>query len=172
VSYSHGPHRRNFTLAQEKRDLVFRLRTPLSGTNGTNPELQTDNQPLGLGIQHIVATYRDNLEVLYLNGIEQKRVFLRANETVIDAVDRILGQSFNWVVRSAAVFPLGILVYLSCARTAILGTIKWASFAVSTAGVTVIESLRLCLLDSQIAPFNFLVVTTTALISTRLARHF
>ncbi len=39
VSLSKDPYNRNFTLAQEESDLVFRLRTPLTGVDGSNPEL-------------------------------------------------------------------------------------------------------------------------------------
>ena len=39
VTLSGGTSRRNFTLAQEGENLVFRLRTPLAGENGAPPEL-------------------------------------------------------------------------------------------------------------------------------------
>lgn len=41
VTYSRDPMNRNFTLGQENRDLVFRLRTQVSGLNGMQPELKT-----------------------------------------------------------------------------------------------------------------------------------
>jgi len=39
VSLSGNPYQRNFTLGQEGRDLVFRLRTPFTGANGSDPAL-------------------------------------------------------------------------------------------------------------------------------------
>ena len=41
VTLSGGTNRRNFTLGQEGENLVFRLRTPLAGDNGTPPELES-----------------------------------------------------------------------------------------------------------------------------------
>ena len=41
VTLSGGTNRRNFTLAQDGDTLVFRLRTPLTGENGTPPELRS-----------------------------------------------------------------------------------------------------------------------------------
>ena len=64
VSYSHDPYRRNFTLAQDGRNIVFRLRTPLTGLNGMRPELRTRDDPLTTGLQHVAITYLEDLEVL------------------------------------------------------------------------------------------------------------
>ena len=38
LSYSEGAMSRNFTLGQEGHDLVFRIRTPMTGLNGQSPE--------------------------------------------------------------------------------------------------------------------------------------
>jgi glycopeptide antibiotics resistance protein len=38
ITFSDGPYERNVTLAQEGRDLLIRLRTPLNGPNGSNYE--------------------------------------------------------------------------------------------------------------------------------------
>jgi len=39
VSLSANRYHRNFTLGQERSDLIFRLGTPLTGENGINPQL-------------------------------------------------------------------------------------------------------------------------------------
>jgi VanZ family protein len=39
ISLSENGYLRNFTLGQEGSDLVFRLRTPITGENGTKPEI-------------------------------------------------------------------------------------------------------------------------------------
>jgi len=43
ISVSKDPYNRNFTLGQERNDLIFRLRTLATGKNGTNPELVISN---------------------------------------------------------------------------------------------------------------------------------
>jgi VanZ family protein len=43
VSLSKTPFERNLTLGQEENDLVFRLRTPITGRNGMNPEFVVPN---------------------------------------------------------------------------------------------------------------------------------
>jgi len=73
ISLSADPHHRNFTLGQEEGDLVFRLRTPLTGENGTNhelivPEVFTTNEP-----RHLVVTYDGSVLVLYLDGVRHSK---------------------------------------------------------------------------------------------------
>jgi len=41
LTYSADAFQRNFTLGQEGRSIVFRLRTPVTGPNGLEPEIQT-----------------------------------------------------------------------------------------------------------------------------------
>lgn len=38
ITFSWSPHSRNATLAQQGRDLVFRVRTPMTGDNGSRPQ--------------------------------------------------------------------------------------------------------------------------------------
>lgn len=68
VSYSPGPYRRNFTLGQELGALVFRVRTPSNGTNGTNWPLETADGVLAGGWHHVVATYGQGAAQLFLDG--------------------------------------------------------------------------------------------------------
>lgn len=67
VSFSDNSAQRNFTLGQQDQDLIFRLRTPATGENGTNPEIKIGkiekDQPT-----HVVITYRDGNLRAYLNG--------------------------------------------------------------------------------------------------------
>ena len=71
VSLSGDPSHRNFTLGQEGSDLVFRLRTPLTGKNGDNPplplvvpEVFSTMEPVNL-----VITYNGSELLLYVNGV-------------------------------------------------------------------------------------------------------
>jgi PKD repeat protein len=67
ISFSKDSVRRNFTLGQEGKNIVMRLRTPRTGANGLNPQASvcqiTRNEPMHL----VVSYYPDNLHC-YLNG--------------------------------------------------------------------------------------------------------
>ncbi len=57
VSLSRDPYHRNFTLGQAGRDLVVRLRTPLTGENGTQLELNIPGVFADGGWQTLTVTY-------------------------------------------------------------------------------------------------------------------
>jgi hypothetical protein len=68
ITYSQDPGNRNFTLAQIHDTLTFRLRTPASGPNGTNPALYSgpvllENRPV-----FVAAVYDGRISRLYVNG--------------------------------------------------------------------------------------------------------
>ena len=71
VSLSRDTKARNFTLGQEGTDIQFRLRTPVTGNNGTPLALKTTSGVLTRDAFHIVATYKDHIQRLYVNGAEQ-----------------------------------------------------------------------------------------------------
>ena len=67
VSLSTDAFTRNFTLGQHDGYLVFRLRTPATGENGTNPEVRLcrldDRDP-----HHLLVTYENGRLSCYLDG--------------------------------------------------------------------------------------------------------
>ncbi len=66
VSFSKDARNRNFTLGQSKNRLVFRLRTPRTGANGTKPQVTLsalDTRP-----HHVLVTYRPGRLAAYLDG--------------------------------------------------------------------------------------------------------
>jgi hypothetical protein len=68
VTYSLNPVSRNFTLGQIGNTLTFRLRTPGSGLNGTEPALYT-GPVLSLGVSHLVAAvYDGRISRVYVDG--------------------------------------------------------------------------------------------------------
>lgn len=84
ISYSANKLRRNFTIGQQERDLIVRLRTTKTDLNGRNPELSVGdvfdhNHP-----QHIVVTYDYSEEKVYVDGQ------LRVASTVLS------GDFSNW----------------------------------------------------------------------------
>lgn len=73
VSHSRNPSRRNFTLGQEGKNLIMRLRTTGTDLNGTIPHLVVKEVFQSTEPRHIVATYDFNEEVIYVDGEEQIR---------------------------------------------------------------------------------------------------
>jgi Concanavalin A-like lectin/glucanases superfamily len=73
VTYSDGAASRNFTLAQEGDDLVFRLRTRGSDPNGTAGQASVPEVFVPGRAQHIVVSYdRRSLDV-YVDGHRRAR---------------------------------------------------------------------------------------------------
>jgi hypothetical protein len=58
-------------VGQEGADIDFRLRTPASGTNGTPVNLRTRSGFLAVKRFHLVTTYKDGVEKLYVDGDER-----------------------------------------------------------------------------------------------------
>jgi hypothetical protein len=71
LSLSKDPYHRNFTLGQARNDLVFRLRTSLTGANGMNPELVVpgvfvNDEPISL-----LVLYDGSILSVFVNGIRR-----------------------------------------------------------------------------------------------------
>lgn len=90
ISFSQDPYQRNFTLGQQDRDLVLRLRTTTTGENGMRPEVRLC--PLDADRpHHVIVTYRPGRLAFYLNG--------RAMN-----VQQIRGDFSNWDASHQVVF--------------------------------------------------------------------
>ena len=67
ISYSEDSGQRNFTLGQDGENIIMRLRTPQTGSNGTDPQVTvcsiTPKKPM-----HIVVSYYPGYMYGYLNG--------------------------------------------------------------------------------------------------------
>ena len=96
VSYSRDPKSRNFTLGQVEQNVVFRLRTPMSGLNGNSPQLQTRDNPLTTGLQHLVITYRKGFETLYVNGQQHEILVLDEKKYLIEVFEEFFGWKYMW----------------------------------------------------------------------------
>jgi hypothetical protein len=68
VTYSTNAWGRNFTLAQNVNGLTFRLRTPSSGGNGTDPALYTGPVLEANRITMVTAVYDGRFSRLYVDG--------------------------------------------------------------------------------------------------------
>ena len=161
VSSSNRVDLRNFALAQDAGDLVFWLRTPLTGLNGRKMELRTTHRPLTTGVQHVVVTYASSVAALYLNGVMQGRLFLNNKLAPLDSIVDAVGPSYESGLRSLFLFPLGLLSYLA------LRAIKpaWMPFAVALAGAAGIEAVRALLLRSPADPSAVAISAGTVLVA-------
>ena len=68
VTYSQGPFARNFTLGQVRTGLTLRLRTPVTGENGTDPALYTGPVLQANRTSLIAAVYDGRVSSLYVDG--------------------------------------------------------------------------------------------------------
>lgn len=171
VSYSKDPYQRNFTLGQQAREIIFRLRTPSSGSNGIDPELRTTDGPLDHAVQHLLVTYHDGRETLYVNGVERANLLLRPT-ALIEVIRGLLGQEFTWPLRSVFVFPLGILTYLCFSAWRPSKPVVGSSLVAALAGIAFVESIRLLTLKTPFDPFFVLVGAATVLASILVAPGF
>ena len=83
VSFSTDGYHRNFTIAQEGDELIFRLRTPRTGENGMTPQTTLCRVAAGKAV-HLLASYSPGRLCCYLDG-----------KRVIDT-DRVQGDLGNW----------------------------------------------------------------------------
>ncbi len=67
VSYSYNKYLRNFTIGQEGKDLILRLRTTETDLNG-HPELDVKDVFIRNALQHITTTYDFYENKVYVNG--------------------------------------------------------------------------------------------------------
>jgi hypothetical protein len=84
ISFSQDSNIRNFTLGQEGGNLILRLRTPMTGINGSPPETTLcpirSDRPI-----HLLVTYRTGDLTCFVNGKEVLRT------------DKVRGDFSNWV---------------------------------------------------------------------------
>lgn len=67
VSFSNGGYARNFTLGQEGDNLILRLRTASSGSNGMNPQLTLGKIPHDVFL-HVAVSYEPGKLTAWLNA--------------------------------------------------------------------------------------------------------
>jgi len=136
VSYSKNAALRNFTLGQEKRNIGVRLRTPLSGLNGMQEALWTEDDPLTTGMQHIVFTYGKGIATLYLNGENHAALASDGRNHLT-----LFYSSGKWAFWFVALFPVGFLTYMVFSRM-VRSMTKALMFSAVT-GLTVLAVIEL-----------------------------
>ncbi|OKH23048.1 hypothetical protein NIES593_11360 [Hydrococcus rivularis NIES-593] len=70
LSLSSDLFQRNFTLGQEGSDLVFRLRTPVTGTNGNHPDFVVANVFSDTDFHRSIVTYNGVTLRVYVDRVE------------------------------------------------------------------------------------------------------
>lgn len=68
ITMSQNVDERNFMVGQAKDRLNFRVRTPLTGKNGSNIDLYTQQPVLNENIHHVVAVFNRGAEQFYVDG--------------------------------------------------------------------------------------------------------
>jgi glycopeptide antibiotics resistance protein len=71
VSLSGSPYHRNFTLAQEGADLILRLRTPITGENGINPQMMIPDVFVDTDFHHLIITYDGSVIQFYVDQLSR-----------------------------------------------------------------------------------------------------
>lgn len=111
VSMSINPLERNFTLAQEGDDLVFRLRTPVTGLNGTGKLAPRWSSALSKSrLQHLIVTYANGQLRLFVDGFERRPSVFLYSARVRLGIDN---PASDLVAALLVFFLLGVLVTVS-----------------------------------------------------------
>jgi hypothetical protein len=74
VSFSRDTGHRNFTVGQDHSNIVFRVRTPFTGLNGSYPEVQTLDSPLTMSEHWIDAAYDGESSLISIDGVCSRAV--------------------------------------------------------------------------------------------------
>ncbi|MBN2103084.1 VanZ family protein [bacterium] len=123
VSLSPDPAQRNFTLAQQKRQIRLRFRSRLSGKNGSDINLRARGVLDSLAEYHLIATYNHGVEQLYVNGQRHADVIYGH----ISYLPEMMGLGTNRLAQigfiMAFLFPLGVSVAFLFRRNRLIITI-------------------------------------------------
>jgi len=130
VSLSCNPDWRNFTLGQEGNGIVFRVRTPLTGPNGSLIHLTAKSVLRDSQLHHVVATFHRGVERLLVDG-RPHRAAVRGD---IDYLPHVLLLGHNRGVQVGfcflALFPWCMLLYFYFQRRRFLWTVVVAGVLV------------------------------------------
>jgi glycopeptide antibiotics resistance protein len=112
VSYSGDTLHSNFILGQEGEDLVFRLRTPLTGKNGNQPQLVIPKVFSNLLPHRLVITYAGSIVQIYIDTPKSKQTLELVPGTVLMSylLPARVYNSYNFMLLYYGIIfiPLGI----------------------------------------------------------------
>jgi len=143
VTFSKDTFNRNFTLSQDGRALNFRLRTPESGLNGTEPatntpELLTEDEELA-----VAASFDRRYVRIFVNGgLVARRNLATAGRPILNLADFGLPASASMVALLLAVASLTVcpfrMRWVACGLAGTVGGLlslvgsTWASPALTS----------------------------------------
>lgn len=159
ISLSKDTDHRNFTLAQSGAMLTFRVRTPLTGLNGSEVELTTQPALTLDTPQFVVATFHRGEYQLYVNGTRAAPMIYSTSYYLPLLIDLGKHKFGKFSFCFALFFPLGWIARGLAQRK------SWKS--ISSAIVVMIpflilSSLTSVLLQHRIDLHLFLICATTA----------
>ena len=110
VSLSVDTNRRNFTLGQNGQDVHFRVRTPLTGPNGSRIRLKAKAVLRDREIHHLVATFNRGVERLVVDGRPTGGVIRGDIDYLPDLVEIGRNTTAKIAFCFGVVFPFSLLV--------------------------------------------------------------
>ena len=121
VSYSTGPSLRNFTLEQQGRNLVFCLRTPLTGEYGVPPEMVARQVFLDRSSQHLSITFDgEHLNLLVNLKLHPDSLSLNIGAAAFKEhypMSQMLCRLYEPLFYSILFIPFGVLSGLAAVRS-------------------------------------------------------
>ena len=122
ISLSEGIYNRNLFIGQEKDSLRFRLRTPITGSNGTQPEFTIPEVFVSNTVHQMIITFAANRLNIYLDN---DSVYSFEFPPSISFIAYFPWQKQNWTINlsnfnldryqryfyTLTIFPLGILIF-------------------------------------------------------------
>lgn len=113
ISISRNPGLRNLTVGQEGRDLVFRLRTPMTGENGVNPALTVPGIFAAGSSHDLIAIYDGSILTLYVDEISGRHTLALSPGAAAASYFKPATTalfSYKLAFYIAVFFPFGILI--------------------------------------------------------------
>ncbi|MEM9535110.1 MAG: hypothetical protein AAGA40_05510, partial [Cyanobacteria bacterium P01_E01_bin.45] len=117
ISISKGLFARNLTIAQERAELIIRLRTQLTGDNGLKPEFIVRGFFRKPGLHKLLVVYDGKTMTVYDNahlyGVFNLSPSLSLFKHILPAkIDNLGSNNVNLLYSFAITFPFGLLTYL------------------------------------------------------------
>jgi glycopeptide antibiotics resistance protein len=110
VSVSRSTMVRNFSLAQQGREIHLRVRSELGGLNGSDINLRARNVLKGFGPRHFIATFHHGVEQLFVDGHRHPDIIYGHISYLPALLGLGRGAKAQAGVLLALFFPVGILI--------------------------------------------------------------
>jgi glycopeptide antibiotics resistance protein len=130
VSVSCSTELRNFTLAQQGRELHLRVRSELGGLNGSDINLRARNVLKGFGPRHFIATFHHGVEQLFAEGHRHPDVIYGHISYLPALLGLGRGAKAQAGILLALFFPAGILIRGLVRRGGFMWTLLYSAMLV------------------------------------------